>query len=67
MSQEKEDGETGQQAGQEHGQLSGMESIGTVIVGEENKENAEERLDCIDIRLLLFWRLYDNRSEVINK
>lgn len=45
----------------------GMESIGTVTVGEENKENVEERLGCIDVRLLLFWRLYANRSEVINK
>lgn len=35
---EKGDGETGQQAGQEQGQLLEMESIGTVIVGEENKE-----------------------------
>ena len=35
-----------------------MESIGTVIVGEDNKENAEERLGFIDIRLLLFFGDY---------
>ena len=35
-----------------------IESTGTVIVGEENKEDAEERLGFIDIRLLLFFGDY---------